>query len=73
MVSGENIDLLISISVGGIITAALIPVALQQLAAADFTNVSGSGVDVDLSVSAMYGLIAIAVIVVTIVVFFNLI
>ena len=73
MAQQKIINVLVGVFVGAILAAALIPVALQQLTAADFTNVSGTGVDVDTSIVALYGVIGIAVIVVVVVLFFKLI
>lgn len=64
-------DKMIGIFVAAILTAALIPVAILQLANATLTNISGSGVNVDASVIALYGVLSIAVIVVIVVLFFK--
>ena len=66
-------DKLVAIFVGAILAAALIPVALQQLAAAVFINFSGESVNVPAEQIALYGVIAIAVIVVVVIIFFKLI
>lgn len=64
-------DKMIGIFVAAILTAALIPVAILQLGNAVFTNISGSGVNVNPAVVTLYGVIAIAVIVVIVVLFFK--
>lgn len=64
-------DKMIALFVGAILTAALIPVAILQLGNAVFTNISGSGTDAAAEVIALYGVIAIAVIVAIVVIFFK--
>lgn len=66
-------DKMIALFVGGILAAALIPVGLQQLStgAVGLTNISGTGVNVDASVIALYGIISIAVIVAVVILFFK--
>ena len=73
MAEQKIVNTLVGVFVGAILAAAMIPVALQQLAAASFTNISGTGTDVPLAQVALYGVIAIAVIVVVVVLFFKLI
>lgn len=59
-------DRMVSLFVGAILAAALIPVALQQLASGNLTGL-------DPAVAALYGVIAIAIIVAVVVVFFKVI
>lgn len=73
MADKKIIDTLIGVFVGAILAAAMIPLALQQLSGAVLTNISGSGVNVPAAQIALFGVIAIAVIVVVVVMFFKLI
>lgn len=73
MTDKKIIDTLIGVFVGAILAAALIPIALQQLGAASFINFSGASVDVPATQVALYGVIAIAVVVVVVILFFRLI
>ena len=73
MVDKKIVDTLVGVFVGAILAAVLVPIALQQLAGAVLTNISGSGTDVPASQIALFGVIAIAVIVVVVVLFFKLI
>ena len=66
MTDNKIVNTLVGVFVGAILAAALIPVALQQLATA---NLSG----LDASTVALFGVIAIAIVVVVVVLFFKLI
>ena len=66
MAESKIINTLVGVFVGAILAAALIPVALQQLATA---NTSG----LDASTVALFGVIGIAIVVVVVVLFFKLI
>ena len=66
MADKKIVDTLVGVFVGAILAAALIPVALQQLATA---NTSG----LDASTVALFGVIGIAIVVVVVVLFFKLI
>ena len=66
MADNKIVNTLVGVFVGAILAAALIPVALQQLATA---NLSG----LDASTVALFGVIAIAIVVVVVVLFFKLI
>lgn len=59
-------DKMIGIFIGAILAAALIPVALQNLATANTTGL-------DTSVIALFGVISIAIIVAVVIVFFKMI
>lgn len=59
-------DKLVGVFVGAILAAALIPVALQQLATANLTGL-------DASTIALFGVIAIAIIVAVVILFFKMI
>lgn len=59
-------DKVISVFIGAILAAALIPVALQQLATANTTGF-------DSATLALFGVISIAVIVAVVVLFFKMI
>lgn len=73
MVDKKILDTLIGVFVGGILAAVLIPIALQQLAAAVFINFSGDGTNVPAEQIVLFGVIAIAVIVVVVLIFFKMI
>ena len=68
----EITDRLVGVFVGAILAAAMIPIALQQLAGASFLNLTPTGF-VPASQVALFGVISIAVIVVVVLVFFKLI
>ena len=59
-------DKLVAVFVGAILAAALIPVALQQLASANLTGLDASTV-------ALFGVIGIAIIVAVVILFFKMI
>lgn len=66
MADKKIVDTLVGVFVGAILAAALIPVALQQLATANTTGLDASTV-------ALFGVIGIAIVVVVVVLFFKLI
>lgn len=66
MTDKKIVDTLVGVFVGAILAAALIPVALQQLATANTTGLDASTV-------ALFGVIGIAIVVVVVVLFFKLI
>lgn len=77
MAEQKIINTLVGVFVGAILAAALIPVALTQLATANLTGFSigvpNESRSVDPAVIALFAVIGIAVIVVVVITFFKLI
>lgn len=71
----EITDKMVGIFVAAILTAALIPVAIQLVitGGASLINISGSGTNADPAVITLFGIISIAVIVAIVIMFFKII